>query len=124
MSANSKVEGHTPGPWSKDKWGTVKDTEGNTVRLTGVSLAMSENDEVRANRDLFFAGPDLLAVCERAYAKLGAISTKWTGRDSAEGQELLCALRDAICKATDRDAQDVQDDYANRHLTKANGAQS
>lgn len=65
---------------------------------------------------------DLVAALESAYTHLADNSNQWPERHTQYGQALLCRLRDAICKATGRDAQDVQDDYSNRYLARARQA--
>ena len=67
-----------------------------------------------ANARLITAAPALLPAVEACYMLLGTTGHEWPGRNTLEGQALLSALRDAICKATGREAQDVQDDYCNR----------
>ena len=51
---------HTPGPWIQDKWGHVRQKNGPVVPFGAVTLAMSNNDEIRANDRLVCAAPDLL----------------------------------------------------------------
>ena len=60
------------------------------------------------------AAPELLEAVEQSYVILGGISNQWTGRHTIHGQSVLVNLRDAICAATGREAQEVQDDYCNR----------
>ena len=52
----------TPGPWSRDKYGHVIDTKGESVLLRSVSIACSGMmvDEAEKNTDLIAAAPDLL----------------------------------------------------------------
>lgn len=52
---------HTPGPWSKNKFGEVVTANGKLVRIEGVALSGLSTPETRANRDLFFAAPEMLA---------------------------------------------------------------
>lgn len=73
-----------------------------------------ELEERKARRRLNAAAPDLLAACEAAYTRLGDNTNQWSGRGTPEGQRLLINLREAICLATGRDPQEVQDDYCNR----------
>lgn len=55
----------------------------------------------------------LLPAVQIAYTILADIRHQWNGRHTVEGQGALCAMRDAICAATGRDAEEVQDDYTN-----------
>lgn len=57
-------EKHTAGPWRQDKWGAIRDKDGQMIRTCGVALANSATDEVRANDRLIAAAPDLLEACE------------------------------------------------------------
>jgi hypothetical protein len=66
---------------------------------------------------LISAAPDMLAALEEVYSFFGAFHNNWKGRDTLAGQHLLCKMRDAISKATNRDSKTVQDDYANRSAT-------
>jgi len=59
---------------------------------------------------------ELLAEVEAQYIELADIHNDWPGRHTMKGQQKLCRLRDLICKATGREARDVQDDYSNRSL--------
>lgn len=111
---------HTKGPWRVfDKSHTeCRITYGPHDLVLAKVFDGSEFDSADANARLIAAAPELLATVEAAYVLLGSIRTQWDGRHSAEGQGLLCDLRDAICKATGREAQDVQDDYCNRYLVQ------
>ena len=53
---------HTPGPWIKDKWGTLKGSNGETVMEynSGAALATLPTPESDANTHLRNAAPDLL----------------------------------------------------------------
>lgn len=75
-----------------------------------------------ANLHLIAAAPDLLTALESAYEMLADIHHEWPKRSTREGQRLLCQLRDAISKATDRDTEDVQNDFGTRSaISKAKG---
>jgi len=49
----------------------------------------------------------------KSYGVLADVRTNWAGRDTLDGQELLCNLRDSIAKATTLSAEIVQYAYAN-----------
>lgn len=58
---------HTPGPWHQDQYGNVKDSKGETVRITGVSLPcgrIRSDDECHGNSLLVAAAPELLEVLQ------------------------------------------------------------
>lgn len=61
---------------------------------------------------------ELLVACQQAYIILGDIHHQWPNRDTIHGQSVLANLRDAICAATGREAEDVQNDYCNRALAR------
>lgn len=61
----------------------------------------------------------LLVAFQCAYTILADVRHQWPGRHTIEGQGVLCALRDAICKATGREAEDVQDEFTNASLKGA-----
>ncbi len=54
----------TPGPWKLDKWGSIVDSNGDTLKIVGVALPGFNNKEAVANRDLLFAAPELLEALE------------------------------------------------------------
>jgi hypothetical protein len=125
---------HTPGPWifaiakTPQQLGKVYPKPRADTHNTGLvgciatvgrpSQALAEI-EAMANARLVAAAPELLAAIESEYIFLADIHNEWPGRHSPQGQLKLCRLRDLICKATGREAQDVQDDYGNRNLAKA-----
>lgn len=116
------MSGHTPGPWTGGKDIPLRATDTEALGFSVIYIntdSAARKDVARANAHLIAAAPELLAEVEAEYAELSDITNQWTGRHSAEGQRRLCHLRDLICTATGRDAQEVQDDYANRHLAKA-----
>lgn len=59
---------HTPGPWAKDKWGTLKGSNGETVMEynSGAALATLPTPESDANTHLRNAAPDLLDALKAA----------------------------------------------------------
>lgn len=71
MSTTTKF---TPGPWSRDKYGSLLDANGHNVEFRSVTIccAGSGVPEAEANTDLIAVAPDLLvaltdllAMCER-----------------------------------------------------------
>lgn len=59
------TEKFSPGPWSRDSFGSVVDATGRKVKVQGVSLPMLSDDEAEANADLFAAAPELLGALEK-----------------------------------------------------------
>jgi len=89
----SRVQGHTPGPWTINEHGTIL-ANGHTLLVTGVGLASGPADSVaqeRANARLIAAAPELLEalIAERdaltaldrlaAFNKTAAAIAKATG---------------------------------------------
>jgi hypothetical protein len=62
------VSAHAPWPWSIDKWGAVKDANGENVRAEGLTLTSTE--QARANSRLIAAAPELLADAKEALSIL------------------------------------------------------
>lgn len=65
---------HTPGPWSRDKYGHIVDAKGDAVHFRSVTISCAGNGiaEAERNTDLAAAAPELLAaltallaMCER-----------------------------------------------------------
>lgn len=58
------IKRHTPGPWRRDQYGSVKDSAGNPVHTRGfTTLCAGSTDavaEAEANTDLATAAPELL----------------------------------------------------------------
>lgn len=101
---------HTPGPWLVYK---AQRRSRPAIRSSeGFYIVEHVTDE--ANARLIASCPELLAAVEAQYIELADIRNEWPGRNTAEGQQRLSRLRDLICKATGREAQDVQDDYTSR----------
>lgn len=65
---------HTPGPWFRDKYGNVVDSNGNRVTMRSVAVACSGSDEyiaiAEANTDLATAAPELLEALVEVTASL------------------------------------------------------
>lgn len=117
---------HTKGPWTfrQSENGDWYLVSGDGVPFQGNTQYYPWCSENKEDWLLQATAPDLLAAVESEYIFLADIHNEWPGRHSPEGQMKLCRLRDLICKATGRDAQDVQDDYGNRNVAKAQGAAS
>lgn len=106
------MDKHTKGPWSLEP-GLGGGYTGMVVAPDGLSVAVTCNykpTERLANARLISASPDLLATSAAAYKLLADITHSWRGRETPEGQMLLISLREAISKATGRDAEAVQDE--------------
>lgn len=60
---------HTPGPWSRDKYGYMIDANGESIVLRGTTTLCSGSSDrlemAEANTDLACAAPELLAALER-----------------------------------------------------------
>lgn len=118
---------HIPAPWAGGKDIPLRaiDTEALGFSIVYINTDSAARKSVaKANAHLIHAAPDLLAAVESEYIFLADIHNEWPGRHTPEGQQKLCRLRDLICKATGREAQDVQDDYGNRNLANTQGAAS
>lgn len=66
---------HQPGPWAKDRHGTVRDRDGNPVTLadSGFSFASgNDHPERHANSQIALAAPDLLTSLQWAMERLHA----------------------------------------------------
>ena len=117
---------HTPGPWelchdhpdlaSQPSIGYIRPVkrEYDSDEVAIVFGCDFEGGKREANARLIASAPELLAEVADQYTELADIHNEWPGRNTPEGQQRLCRLRDLICKATGRDAQDVQDDYTSR----------
>jgi hypothetical protein len=92
---SSGVAGHTPGPWSQDRYGNVIDAKGIQIIATGIALTTGycSSDEPRANARLIAAAPDLLAVVK----ELEESSSYWSEYDVPIG--IVDRIRAAISLA-------------------------
>ena len=109
MSKTQDFAGHTPGPWSIDKWSQVVDTNGRTIRAVGLALAcgtINEDDPATTNARLIAAAPSLLADRDalaaenrRLRAALEALVNSsdygWRG-DKEDDRPLMVAARAAL----------------------------
>ncbi len=64
---SEEKQGFTPGPWTQDKYGTLKGSNGADVveYRSGIASAGSPKDEYRANTRLRNAAPQLLEALKR-----------------------------------------------------------
>lgn len=93
---------HTPGPWSRDKYGNLIDANGRNVLFRSVSILCAGDGvaEAEKNTDLIAAAPDLLAALiglDEAFCSINEFSTKEERHDA---RLKLIAARAAIAKAT------------------------
>jgi len=88
---------------------STDDAGGASVSFHADGLSV---DEAQKLGSLLSAAPILLVAAMDAYSLLADVRHEWSGRSTSAGQRLLCDLRDAIAKATDRDPQDVQDHFS------------
>jgi hypothetical protein len=54
---------HAPGPWTRDRWGSVVDADGNIVVFAPSSFSLgsvTDHPEREANVELAIAAPELL----------------------------------------------------------------
>lgn len=91
MNKPMSTHKHTPGPWSLDKYGVIRDANLCRVEASGLSLicGVRDVDDIAfANTRLIAAAPDLLEALEAV--------VKVADRDTVE----FDAARAAIAKAT------------------------
>ncbi len=57
---------HTPGPWTKDEYGQLRDANRKFIDVYAVGLCMcsTPNDQAIANARLISAAPDMLEALE------------------------------------------------------------
>jgi len=109
---------HTTGPW-RVTFSRFSQVLAENGALIATCAKLGSLTTLEANARLIATAPELLAAVESEYIFLADIHNEWPARNTPEGQMKLCRLRDLICKATGRESQDVQDDYGNRNLAKA-----
>ena len=56
--------------WKLDKWGSIVDENGDTVKVVGVALPGGTNQEAIKNRSLLLAAPDMLDVLKSMVSAL------------------------------------------------------
>ena len=85
---------HTPGPWSRDKYGSMIDAAGESVILRGTTTLCSGSDDrmamAEANTDLACAAPELLDALKSI--------VQWVEQGDYE-ESFLSDARAAIAKA-------------------------
>jgi hypothetical protein len=89
---------HTPGPWTMDQYGTIKDRDGQQILASGVALTIGyypRDHYAFANARLIAAAPDLLAALEMV--RHAAIAMR--GEDFNFGYEQWKLINAAIAKA-------------------------
>jgi hypothetical protein len=98
---------HTPGPWSRDKYGSIRATDDKDVLFRNMSCLSAGSEErmaeAEANTTLAAAAPELLAVAERAKAWIEDVMDErgWPPervQNPPEGSHLH-AINAAIAKA-------------------------
>lgn len=86
---------HTPGPWCKDKWGSLMTEGGQDVLLRGITTISAGSDEriaeAEANTRLISAAPELLEALQVCIQQITALCSADDVPDQA---------RAAIAKAT------------------------
>lgn len=93
------MRNHTPGPWLRDKYGTVLTPSGDRVTFRSVTITCSGTDEriaeAEANTTLAAAAPDLLEALEMIVAE----ADSYTARTGKPVYNWLDQARAAISKA-------------------------
>jgi len=103
----------TPGPYVIDEAGTVDQA---VPHPDWTAIGVTDGDGVSevvaycapANAPLLSSAPDLFAACQAAYVRLLSLG-QYRGRVRMAGQRELSDLRDALAKAVDARAVDIQD---------------
>ncbi|HEX2901687.1 MAG TPA: hypothetical protein VHS96_18390 [Bacteroidia bacterium] len=90
----------------------IRAADGRFIADCGFGPATTERiQDAKANAELIVRAvnshAELLSTLQRSYDLLADIRHNWTGRETFAGQALLCAMRDTIAKATDRDPCEV-----------------
>lgn len=98
---------HTPGPWAKDKWGTLKGSNGETVMEynSGAALATLPTPESDANTHLRNAAPDLLEALKQMDRQVMDLTAAIDLDDRTTAHACLDRLR-AIQQAAIRKAEE------------------
>lgn len=84
---------HTPGPWGRDRYGSLRGSNGREVNVRGLGigllLAQGQEDEAFANARLIAATPELLTEVQELCAILDNYS-------ASDGEGGLCYDHEAI----------------------------
>jgi hypothetical protein len=90
------MSAHTRGPWYRDNFGNLIDSDGHSILFRGVAMVTSgpRVSEGEANSTLISAAPDLLAACARLVRQYGSDGTAYSG------DHPIAIAREAIAKAT------------------------
>lgn len=98
---------HSPGPWNRDKYGSIIDSSGCDVVFRGVTTLRSGNDDrmaiAEANSDLATSAPELLEALQAAVDCGMVPTTSATEGGAAKfSRQVVVAdmIRAAIAKAT------------------------
>lgn len=102
---HSEKVGHTPGPWVRDKYGSLRGGNGREVNVRGLGigtlLASGTYDEAEANATLIAAAPTMLKAGSKMVAALSVAPDEVIeGAFGADILEALTDLRAAIRLAT------------------------
>lgn len=77
-AATPKSAAFTPGPWAKDRYGSLRGSNGREVTVSGLGLGLvtgnSSSPEFLANARLIAAAPELLDACRAADAALANVT--------------------------------------------------
>jgi hypothetical protein len=86
---------HTRGPWYRDNFGHLINSDGYRILFCGVTIVTSgaEVPIGEANATLISAAPDLLAACARLVRQYGSDGTAYSG------DHPIAIAREAIAKA-------------------------
>lgn len=87
-----------PTPWSRDKWGAIRDANKNIVSVSGFAIPSGYvplDDVSYAHGQLLLVAPDLLEALTKAYEYIFAED----GPDKIDREELATEMESAIKKA-------------------------
>ena len=104
---------HTPGPWERH-------TAPNGTHIWRGDQHIADVDD-HEDGHLIAAAPDGYAAACAAY--LFCLSLPPAGVTRIKAQGLMCELRNYIASVTDKSAEDTQNKYELRAITKATGGE-
>ena len=88
----------TSGRWNINKWGQIVDENNKAIVFTGLTLAMKDNEETKANAKLIAAAPELLEALKNMVNV--AKGLKW--EEATTGRQIILQdAEQAIKKATE-----------------------